>query len=171
MKTRPMLMSAPMVRAIMAGTKTQTRRVAKGVVARHTKTGEALANIDSAGPRVPCPYGQPQPMGGKRHKGGITPTWWKRPAIFMPAAASRITMEMTGVSVERLQEISETDALAEGIVPAGDGHGFQLADTTHYSGNPIDSYFSLWEHINGAGSVETNPWVWCIEFKRMEQPK
>jgi hypothetical protein len=59
MKERPILFSAPMVRAILDGRKTQTRRVAKGVVAVHTRTGEALADIDSCGPRIRCPYGQP----------------------------------------------------------------------------------------------------------------
>jgi|GEM_PF-1033174 len=59
MKERPILFSAPMVRAILDGSKTQTRQIAKGVVARHARTGEALSDLDSAGPRVSCPYGQP----------------------------------------------------------------------------------------------------------------
>jgi len=58
-KERPLLFNAPMVSAILDGSKTQTRRIAKGVVARHARTGEALSGLDSAGPRVSCPYGQP----------------------------------------------------------------------------------------------------------------
>lgn len=59
MRERPILFNGGMVRAILAGQKTQTRRVAKGVMAVHTRTGEALADIDSTGPRVRCPFGQP----------------------------------------------------------------------------------------------------------------
>jgi len=81
--------------------------------------------------------------------------------------AARITLEITSVRVERLQDISEADAMAEGIVQQPDG-GYGLADTTHYhSTDPRQSYFSLWEAINGDGSVEANPWVWAIEFRRL----
>lgn len=236
MTERPILFSAPMVRAILAGTKTQTRRVVKGapddwaplqpqafwptVVRRGME--EPGAESYGAGNEdgdcwVTCPYGQPgdrlwvretfyawgrwetrysakkgrdewhfvdmtlesgkayeypasggqpQPMGGKRHRGGTTPTWWKRPAIHMPRAASRITLEITGVRVERLQDISEADALAEGIVQLKDG-GYGLPAGEHYhAADPRQSYLSLWEAINGPGSVEANPWVWCVEFAR-----
>ena len=95
------------------------------------------------------------------------PMYWKRPAIFMPRAASRITLEITEVRVERLQDISEADALAEGIVRQPDD-GYGLADTTHYhSCDPRQSYFSLWEAINGPGSVMANPWVWAVTFRRL----
>jgi hypothetical protein len=71
------------------------------------------------------------------------------------------------VRVERLQDISEADALAEGIVRQADG-GYGLADTTHYHfTDPRQSYLSLWESINGAGSVEENPWVWAVELRRL----
>lgn len=96
----------------------------------------------------------------------------QKPILFrapMVRAASRITLEITGVRVERLQDISEADAIAEGIVDAGDDNGFHVADTTHYSNNPIESYASMWEAINGAGAWDLNPWVWVIEFKRIEQ--
>ena len=109
---------------------------------------------------------RPQPLAGKRD-GGLTPKWWKRPAIFMPRDASRITLEITEVRVERLQDISEADALAEGIVRQPDG-GYGLADTTHYHHtDPRQSYFSLWEAINGDGSVDANPWVWAVSFRRL----
>jgi len=86
----------------------------------------------------------------------------------MPRWASRITLEITAVRVERLQEISESDAKAEGIVPAGDGNGWQTADTRHYMGDPVSAYRSLWESINGPDSWAANPWIWVIEFKRVE---
>jgi hypothetical protein len=90
-----------------------------------------------------------------------------RPGMFMPRWASRITLELTQVRVERLQAINEADALAEGIVRQPDG-GYGLADTTHYHAtDPRQSYFSLWEAINGAGSVAANPWVWALTFRRL----
>jgi hypothetical protein len=94
-----------------------------------------------------------------------TPDWWKRPALFMPRMTSRFAPEIIGRGVERLQEITEADALAEGIVKITDGYG--LPDGRHFHGtDPRQSYFSLWEFINGAGSVAANPWVHKIEFKR-----
>lgn len=86
-----------------------------------------------------------------------------RPSIHMPRWASRILLEITAVRVERLQDISETDAEAEGIqeiVDAGVDH----------DGTPRDAYRALWEQINGADSWSANPWVWVVEFKRAEVP-
>ena len=112
---------------------------------------------------------QPQPLGGKRD-GGVTPRWWKRPAIFMPRAASRIHLEVTEVRVERLQAISEADCLAEGIAPyTGPLRWVRYLDAL--TGEPIHNtaraaYLALWDAINGAGSAATNPWVWAVNFRR-----
>ncbi len=225
MKDHPILFSAPMIRAILAGTKTQTRRVApirkldilqqpgdlvtwsvsflkavKGVLGSHS--GGKLSELQASSIIASQfnPYGKPgdrlwvretwmdlQGTGvevrtgdrGRYAYAADTPPGsygdmarkdyglkW-RPSIHMPRAASRILLEVTDVRVERLQAISEADAIAEGIVRSRDGSGFQLADTTHYSDSPIDSYFSLWEAINGPGSVEANPYVWVVEFERV----
>lgn len=86
----------------------------------------------------------------------------------MPRWANRITLEVTGVRVERLQDISEADAIAEGLE-----RDRQL--WKHYSQpgfgwvDPRQSYQTLWESINGAGSWGANPWVWVVEFKRIAQ--
>ena len=118
----------------------------------------------------PATGGLPLPMGGARHRGSTTPSWWKRPAIHMPRAASRITLGITGVRVERLQDISEADALAEGIEYSELFKGYCIGMAEHFnSHDPRQSYFSLWEAINGPGSVEANPWVWVVEFKKLEQ--
>lgn len=86
----------------------------------------------------------------------------------MPRRASRITLEITGVRVERLQDISEADAIAEGIAPFGDGNGYHVDEGTHYAASPADSYASLWESINGPISWDANPWVWVVGFRRIE---
>ncbi|HAD11861.1 MAG TPA: hypothetical protein DCF33_05410 [Saprospirales bacterium] len=109
---------------------------------------------------------------------------WK-PSIHMPREASRIMLEMTDVRVERLRDITDSDAISEGIesfrpVP-GDGppetryrdytaeekfkHGKTVRKYQHYTPRP--SFFSLWESINGKDSVISNPWVWVITFKRL----
>lgn len=92
------------------------------------------------------------------------PMYWKRPAIFMPRHVSRITLEITGVRVERLESITTADAIAEGT-PGGHGSipGY------NYSATPYEHYRWLWESINGAGSWAVNPWVWVVEFRRIAQ--
>lgn len=214
-KERGILFSAPMVRALLAGTKTQTRRVAKpqpdGVMPNGTPYRFGL---DKALHRAPeamsCPYGQPVDRLWVRENGWQRPdlsqrqlregadTWppyeydaeplmcwadgelkgygWKRrPSIHMPRWASRILLEITAVRVERLQDISESDAWAEGCAPglATDNGGFFPAEEPDPSGigrrgwdNARDWYADLWEDINGTGSWDANPWVWVIEFKR-----
>lgn len=235
MKERPILFSAPMVRALLAGTKTQTRRVVEPQPPiGHAWSGWCVSSTHRAdegkatwaagtGPflrdvhRVACPYGQPGDrlwvretfyaygswetrfdkrkgrdawhfvdltlesgksyryaanMGdnGTRQRGkGGEVRWWKRPAIFMPRSASRLTLEVVSVRVERLQEISEADAIAEGISYSPDFEGFHTEDCRHFHcADPRKSYEKLWEHINGAGSWDGNPWVWVVEFKRAQ---
>ncbi len=216
MKERPILFSAPMVRALLAGAKTQTRRVVKPEGAHHIfqfrgttaakgadePTGEWgwCGSESVVNKHIRCPYGQPgdrlwvrethAPQSDcwgaweswLRGDGGPAPIihyaadfkpfqdgqgftirkpfidkW--RPSIHMPRWASRITLEITGVRVERLQEISEADALAEGV-----------RNSLHLPGGRFarENFEHLWWTINGDGSWEANPWVWVIEFKRIE---
>jgi hypothetical protein len=180
-KERPILFSAPMVRAILDGTKTQTRRVVK----QPERYEGGLHNCLHC-----CPYGQPgerlwvrETFGQPWHhaqpsyfyratddeKVGWHPDFngWK-PSIHMPRAASRILLEITEVRVERLRSITEADALAEGIVRLPDG-GFGLPKGQHYhAADPRISYLSLWESIHGPGSVEADPWLWAVSFKRIK---
>lgn len=215
MRERPILFSAPMVRAILAGTKTQTRRVCKPA------QNEALCEIvgpfngdgmpDDSGPwfgdaegdlKFRCPYGQPgdrlwvretfAKVDGQTHPWiatdyratythgdrlgdhfGIKRRW--TPSIHMPREASRILLEIVGVRVERLQEISDADAIAEGIErnaeypklwKRGDLHGDQ--NIMKSTGFPKLAYRSIWEQINGHESWSANPWVWVVEFLRIE---
>lgn len=81
-----------------------------------------------------------------------------RPSIHMPRWASRITLEITAVRVERLQDISRGDCMAEGCPFPN------LAGKT----DPVAWYRELWESINGPHSWDDNPWVWVVEFKRVE---
>jgi hypothetical protein len=75
-----------------------------------------------------------------------------RPSIFMPRWASRITLEITDVRIERLREISEVDAKAEGV-------------TDYAFVGSVNAFEALWESINGTESLESNPWVWVVEFR------
>ena len=115
----------------------------------------------------------PQPL-SKRRSGGVLPTWWKRPAIFMPRFASRITLAITAVRIERLQDISEADAMAEGAQALhwdGNAGPADLIDwPLKEEANPYrNGYALLWDSINGDGSWAANPWVWVIAFKRVMQ--
>jgi len=82
----------------------------------------------------------------------------------MPRWASRITLELTGVRVERLQDIDLADALAEGISDTG---ALILDSAGNEQGGPIAEYAVLWEQINGTGSWDANPWVWVLDFKSL----
>jgi hypothetical protein len=88
-----------------------------------------------------------------------------RPSIFMPRWASRINLEITDVRVERLQDISEEDCIAEGIVLLNGRYTFNGG--LHESRTPKESYRALWEIINGAGSWDFNPWLWCVSFRKI----
>ena len=189
MKERPILFSGAMVRALLAGMKTQTRRAFK------TKNGGVWPNAnDLPGMRQilrSCPYGQPGDRLWVREtfckiigqSGGWIETDYQAtythgdrlgdtlgikkrwtPSIHMPRHASRITLEVTGVRVERLQDISAADARAEGC-PDKPVDGAEQAS--------IDLlaklwYHDLWEQINGLDSWAANPWVWVVEFKRVK---
>lgn len=84
---------------------------------------------------------------------------WK-PSIHMPRLASRITLEITGVRVERLNNIHRSDAIAEGCEMPSQRKGMHRW--------PEAQFADLWESINGPGSWDANPWVWVVEFKRIE---
>ncbi|WP_341929711.1 hypothetical protein [Methyloversatilis discipulorum] len=217
MKETPILFSAPMVRAILAGTKTQTRRVVKpqplGDKPRSAwfepgVMGWAPPEIPSqAWHRVRCPYGQPGDrlwvreafsgphcMDATDECVAVQPSKWgegsriwywadgnpthgdwtrPRPSIHMPRWASRILLEVTAVRVERLQDISEADAMAEGaeclFSPTCSAADRELLDIPLMEdASPFrNGYALLWESINGAGSWKANPWVWVVEFKRV----
>jgi len=87
-----------------------------------------------------------------------------RPSIHMPRWASRITLEITGVHVELLQSISNADALSEGVSAHPDHHDKPASSI--YS--PVQAFRELWESINGEGAWDANPWVWVVEFRRVE---
>jgi len=195
MKERPILFSGPMVRAVLEGRKTMTRRVVKlrygaDVVVTNGQVWKP-ARVDYAG-YVDCPYGQvgdrlwvreafsgPHCMDASDGCKAVPPSKWgdcsriwywadgnmtegdwtrPRPSIHMPRWASRILLEIVAVRVERLQDISEADAQAEGCP-------FQnMADGP----DPTQWYADLWQQINGPGSWSINPWVWCISFRRID---
>lgn len=213
MKQRPILFSAPMVCALLDGTKTQTRRVAKikrvephpqnPIIQVATMEGvgkQFWANSQIDHPNhisKACPYGQVGDQlwvretfmdmrgTGIEHDGkgdycyrADVNDWgeesrkdyglkWKR-SIFMPRAASRITLEITSVRVERLQDISEADAIAEGIEEHDGGFSTYDDGIVDYTEFAEHSYRCLWESLNGAGSWDLNPWVWVIEFKKVK---
>jgi len=186
-----MIFSAPMVRALRDGSKTQTRHIVKPGKDRNIgcelSTNE-LAGEVNAGKYANCPYGQPgdrlwvreswsthacfdseSPSSLKELRSihywadGDKITGRKRPSIHMPRAFSRTTLEIVSIRVERLQDISEADARAEGC----DGNCPIGSLRAYLAGKHSYHYAQVWESINGSGSWEKNPWVWVIEFKKV----
>lgn len=212
MRERPILFSAPMVRAILKGRKNMTRRVYKG---SPTTDGEQHPNGsgETWTDWGACPYGKPgdrlwvretfatlapgsyeeespRRSSGQDVRYAANPEdealarcngqrW--RPCIHMPRWASRILLEITAIRVERLQSITEEDAIAEGIELAHPGTTSTwwkdyeakptpdaLQDPYHgLAADPVESFASLWRSINGRDSWDANPWVWVVEFRRI----
>lgn len=248
MTDRPILFSGPMVRAVLNGAKTQTRRVVKGVPSWehygrdimdwglsgiHQGDFGELAGTDrwfldvqtdvddNSRREIRCPYGAPGDRLWVRETWGMNHYAYERsaipktrpanledrylayaateddceiqqelrwrPSIHMPRWMSRLTLEVTEVRVERLQDISEADSLAEGIIRenvildahyhggvhtevTGDRH-WPSADTPEdHQGHEFasDAYAELWGAINGPGSWAANPFVWAISFHRVD---
>lgn len=215
MKERPILFSGPMVRAILEGRKTQTRRLIKLPKPLEPDDMEFIRMQDGYPEGVRAvfeswddccsfklPYGQTgdrlwvketffeisradrsRPIFAavdrdfiyranydyrKDSNSVIGGENWK-PSIFMPRRASRINLQITGIRVERLQDISEEDAKAEGVqIPFVNFP--QPADSKFKVGDPLgsykDHYKCLWGIINGPDSWAQNPWVWVIEFPK-----
>ncbi len=100
---------------------------------------------------------------------------WK-PSIYMPKKRARIFLEVSNVRVERLRDISEEDAIAEGFGPViNDKYPapgkFINHLNNHHMFNAIDSFASMWVKLNGKGAWKSNPWVWVYEFKQVHHPK
>jgi hypothetical protein len=216
MKERPIIFNADMVRAVLDGRKTQTRRM---LTPHHLKMINAAA---SAGECYPLESGNQQPNSQSYYRewcqyGAVGDRLWVRetwmpdaprdgtwgdveffgckgsplsmiperyrtpehcihraswdgqemvgwtPSIHMPRWASRITLEITGVRVERLNSMTESDALAEGCHGGHDSIPGYM-----YSATPHEHFHHVWQSIYGDDSWQANPWVWVIEFKRVE---
>lgn len=227
MKERPIIFNAEMVRAVLEGRKTQTRRIMKvqpesnqlGLLRITASTNRSdigkyhWAESNATGNHVrsklfACPYGavgdrlwvretwqgplipevefmNPNDFYSSAYceyaaDGGPEPEYvdmddvirrgWK-PSIHMPRWASRITLEITGVRVERSQDITEQDAAAEGVPPAGDllpnYPDTYLTPKGDFATAKV-AFQRLWESIYGEESWQANPWVWVIEFRKLE---
>lgn len=227
-KSRPILMSDPMVLALRGRRKTQTRRIVKKYrwqygdgqrsPIREIYHDAPILDWEMQAMLPSCPYGRVGDLLWVREVWGHNdeyPTWdgdklnglpkslnledrdliaywqkrvayratepnaqylinggWRSPR-FMPRWASRILLRVTEVRVERLQDISAEDAIAEGIVrldgfgPKGDSEAWGIRDMVAAI-NPVLAYRTLWESINGVGSWERNPWAWVVGFELVE---
>jgi hypothetical protein len=194
MRERPILFSGEMVRAILEGRKSQTRRVVKPQPVPIGKTGNFGLDKRFGNP-VRCPYGQPgdrlwvretlfNPCRGNTYlrrlhyvaDGQPSPLFRERasasklPSIYMPREASRITLEITNVRVQRLQDISEEDAKHEGLSGwlATKGH---WPPGSPWEDRPWAAEFNcLWDKLNAKRGFgwDANPWVWALTFKGVQ---
>ena len=241
MRERPILFNAEMVRAILDGRKTQTRRPVKpqpdmeidGEKCPDGSGGWSWSPVWPKGHKwagrtlgwTGCPLGKPSdrlwvreawqeffddemmPLRPRGPRGRLgSPSWpdrfshvfyradgpvpvqpplgranW-RPSIHMPRWAARIILEITNVRVERLQDISEADAMAEGCAfesgweeSCGEGYAsgggfldYGSKDDAYSCRTAIGSYRTLWDSLYGPLAWDANPWVWVGEFRRVE---
>lgn len=196
MKERPIPFNAEMVRAVLDGRKTQTRRVVKSQPENNTDCPYHVGVGAERKARI-CPYGKPgdrlwvretwaahwmfddvpprsipafidgtrpeclyyradDPLPDQPPHEGRIGKW--RPSIHMPRWASRILLEVTNVRVERVQEISDADIVAEGVTPVTTSPAI-----THYR----PEFWSLWNSVYGSDAWDRNDWVWVVEFRRV----
>jgi len=216
-KERPILLNAEMVRAVLDGRKTQTRRIIQSPAKNMQANGRKVIDYREPGDKwygehvfsmrnqsgTWCDYTKEQFL-AKCPFGAVGDRLWVRektrvdlllsnrrahvryeadgayqivpiPERVKPMVegscmsngcyreASRITLEITGVRVERLNSLSESDALSEGC-----NGGHNSIPGYMYSATPHEHFHHIWETIYGAESWQANPWVWVIEFKRVE---
>lgn len=212
---RGMIFNAEMVRAILDGRKTQTRRPVKFPVLDKNLgcelAGNELAGELSAGNYLNSAFGKPgdriwvrETFQGPLFDYDLMDSYCKdptpfekpefcvykadgvpapefydaddelhccwRPSIHMPRWASRILLEITDVRVERLNSIHDVDAMREGIqnLTTCSHADFGIPGVVNAQ-HPVRAFQLLWESIYGAESWKANPWVWVIEFKRIEE--
>jgi hypothetical protein len=196
MKEHPIIFSTEMVKAILQNWKTQTRRVIKQQP-KHVRwcpvqSGRYDGWEDEHGKPFPCPYGIPgdrlwvretfaivdnferdrwNDPGYPIYKAdGETPPYKWTPSIHMPRWASRLTLEIVNVRVERVQEISKADAIAEGLERDEQGFWFVEAEgNVFYNKDPRSIYAALWDKLNAKRGYgwDVNPLVWVIEFQKV----
>lgn len=201
-KETPILFSTPMVKAILEGRKTQTRRIVKIQKDEHLHLNRDLVAEYDNGELIKCPFGKVGDLLWVREtwatlytefgytcfkadnftgidlKKHILNGKWK-PSIYMPKTRSRIWLEITNIRVERLCDISEEDAILEGVLQVPNPLSGAIAyhcyveHKNFYKNstlNPAYSFKTLWKSINGEQSLNENHYVWVIEFKRIEKP-
>lgn len=182
---RPILFQTDMVKAILDGRKTQTRRNVKAEALNWISlagfTTEFVAHPDN----YLCPYGYPGDLlwvretwaavgrttmhyAYKANESNQNVKW--KPSIHMPKSAARIWLMVEEIQVEPLQDISEEDAIAEGIedwsyAPEGLGQITVNKGKTLCVGPPVWCFNRLWASINGEESWDANPWVWVVKFR------
>jgi hypothetical protein len=211
-RERPILFNGPMVRAILDGRKTQTRRIVK-----HLESRWDIAE-DEEGPwpyfpeyvfdepepvKMACPYGKPgdrlriseevtvKAVDYERyavlyHAPGMLVERFGTPELIAkirgyktghlrgihlpPAYARPERLEITGVRVERLRDISEADAMAEGVErPVLSATELDEMPVHPMTGSYVDGFRKLWQSINGPDSWQANPWVWVVSFKQIKE--
>ncbi|HCL3994841.1 TPA: hypothetical protein N2B70_001863 [Pseudomonas aeruginosa] len=199
-RERPILFNDQMVRAILDGRKTVTRRIVKPQPSLPTThwwpsngrgpqwmadgPSEATGGTRQTWGWKECPFGKPGDRLWVRetfadigcrltyradlYDGAHCMVKKWIPSIHMPRSASRVLLEITAVRVERLQDISEEQALAEGVRGEPCDHARQACSDIGCWGDTAKGAFGfLWESLNGEGSWAANPWVWVVEFKRV----
>lgn len=210
MKERPIIFTGEMVRAILAGRKTQTRRALKKQpcisLSQPVFNGREWGFYEEGRTGGPyqhlgkCPYGSPGDLLWVRENFRLhhkedenspgearvgTKTWYEaddpqlvyagklRPSIYMPRSRTRILLTVETVSIERLQDISDADARAEGVPGMPPFERSLLSEPCPDPAEKTDlncrmRFAALWEQINGQKSWQKNPWVWVIEFRRIK---
>ena len=200
--SRPIIFSSEMVREILAGRKTQTRRIIKpqpttvvqDIVGNFYEVSHRESGIGEYEDIIKCPYGMAADMdflwvreaysknyfntGIHAYKADFkevaaeyvpVPKW--KPSIHMPKSAARIFLKINDVKVERLQSISEEDAQREGVkydLSLEFNQYLNYEKGIYQCQTAVESFKSLWSEINGEKSWSENPFVWVIQFERVE---